>query len=339
MELGRVLHSGKLSYGKYAKLFEDKLRAYLGNKLTLAISGNPILFALQLLGIGSGDEVIASPMSCLVTTQPIALISSRVIWADIDPATGTLDPDDVENKITLKTKAIIHYHWAGYPGYIDEINKIGKKYNIPIIEEASMAFGSEYKGMKVGNTRSDIVCFSFSPARLPNTIDGAGLSFNSETLYKQAEQFRDSGITREEFRDSLGEISSGCDIQSKGTNSTLNDLSGYIGMRQMQHIDNLLAKQQSNASKWRAELAAYDEIQLLDSRKEIIPNYWVFAINVSRARDQQLAKYRKQGYYASKLHLRNDLYSVFSEALLTLKGVDEFSDKQLCVPSGWWVDK
>lgn len=121
-----VLNSGQLAYGTHTKNFETKLRKYVGNENILAISGNSILFALRLLGLKAEDEVIVSPMSCLMTTQPIAVVGAKVVWADIDPMTGSLDPEDVKKKITSKTKAIVHYHWAGYPGHIDEINTIAK---------------------------------------------------------------------------------------------------------------------------------------------------------------------------------------------------------------------
>ncbi|WP_180818263.1 DegT/DnrJ/EryC1/StrS family aminotransferase, partial [Vibrio parahaemolyticus] len=87
------------------------------------LSGNSIFFALKLINIQDGDEVIVSPMSCLMTTQPIKYAGAKVVWADIDPLTGSLDPLDVTKKITNRTKAIIHYHWAGNPGHIDEINE------------------------------------------------------------------------------------------------------------------------------------------------------------------------------------------------------------------------
>ena len=87
------------------------------------------------LGLKYGDEVLASPMGCLVSTQPYASMGFKIKWCDIDTVTGTLDPDSVRAKITPNTKAIIHNHFCGYPGYIDEINSIGREYGIPIIDD------------------------------------------------------------------------------------------------------------------------------------------------------------------------------------------------------------
>lgn len=338
-ELTNILYSGKLSYGKYSKSFERELRDFIGNQLVLAISANPVMFALQLLNIKEGDEVIASPMSCLMTTQPINLCGAKVKWCDIDPNTGTLEPDQVVKNITAKTKAIIHYHWAGYPGYISEINKIGKSYGIPIIEEASTALGSEYNEKKVGNTGSDIVCFSFSPIRLPNTIDGSGLSFGNKELFEKAKIFRDLGIKREFFRDDVGEISNTYDVEHVGTNATLNDLSGYIGSKQMKTLENLLEKQRVNGQAWLTKLHDVKNVTFLCNRKEINPNFWVFSFNIKHGRDTLLKKFRNNGYYASKIHIRNDMYSVFNVSRKPeLLGVKKFSKTQINIPSGWWVN-
>jgi len=115
-ELNAILHSGSLTYGKYGKDFELVLKEYLEVKhLTLVNSFNSAaLVALFSLGIKSGDEVIASPMACFASNQPFVTIGAKVVWADIDPTSGTLDPLSVKNKTTPNTKAIFHNHFCGY---------------------------------------------------------------------------------------------------------------------------------------------------------------------------------------------------------------------------------
>ena len=206
-KVDEVLASGQLTNGKFTNLFEDRIRKFTGNKLSITVSNNSVFVALKLLDIGPGDEVISSPVACLATNQPVMVAGATMVWADVDPNTGSIDPEDVERKITPKTKAIIHYHWGGYPGYIDEINNIGKRNGIYVIDDASEAFGSKYKGKFLGNNNTDIVCFSFTGVRVPNAINGYGLSFNSTELFEKAKRYRDYGIDRSKFRDSLNEIS------------------------------------------------------------------------------------------------------------------------------------
>jgi dTDP-4-amino-4,6-dideoxygalactose transaminase len=332
-----ILNSGKLSFGNNTKKFEDELKLFIENDKILSISGNSVFFALKLLDIKENDEVIASPMSCLMSTQPIVYSGAKVRWADIDPLTGTLCPDDIKRKINSKTKAIIHYHWAGYPGYIDEINEIACKNGITVIEDASEAFGAEYKNSKIGNTNTDIVCFSFTPVRLPNAIDGGGLSFKNTSLFEKAKLVRDLGIDRNLFRDEKGEISDKCDICLPGLSFTMNDLSGHVGYEQMKFLKNLLSHQRENAHKWKVHFEKDNNVKLVGLKKIIKPSYWVFSI-LSDKIDAFIDEYRDQGFYASKLHTRNDIYSVFGSNCSELKGVDYFSKRQVSIPCGWWMN-
>jgi perosamine synthetase len=337
LEVPAILSSGQLAYGTHTKNFEKKLQNYIGNPNILTISGNSVFFALKLLDIKEGDEVIVSPMSCLMTTQPIAYAGAKVVWADIDPFTGSLDPEDVKNKITSNTKAIIHYHWAGYPGYIDEINTIAKYHDIKVIEDATESFGAEYKGKKLGNNGTDIVCYSFTPVRLPNAIDGGGLAFNDKILYEKALRMRDLGIDRSIFRDDLGEISQKCDISIIGDSSAMNNISGFVGASQIKYLDSLYEKQRKNALKWKEVLSKDKRIEFIKEREETLPSYWAFT-TLSDKRDELLNEFREKGFYASKMHLRNDVYSVFQSSAKDFKGINEFSRKQLNLPCGWWVD-
>jgi len=336
-DVNEILNSGQLAYGVHTRQFEDKLRDFVGNTNLLTISGNSVLFALKLIGIKEGDEVIASPMACLATNQPVAYAGAKIVWADIDPFTASLDPEDVKRKITSKTKAIIHYHWSGYPGYIDEINAIAKEKGIFVIEDASESFGAEYKGNILGNTDTDIVCYSFTPVRLPNAIDGGGLAFNDKALFDKACLMRDYGINRTIFRDDLGEISDKCDISNAGDGCAMNNLSGYIGSQQMDCIVDLYSTQRQNAIGWKNYFFGMADIRSLNLRDEINPTYWTYTI-LSDKRDDLLNTFRERGYYASKMHLRNDLYSVFKSSASDFIGINEFSSKQLNLPCGWWVD-
>ena len=134
-EMDAILHSGALAYGNYTKQFEEKLREYFRAPYVMAVNtfSSAIQVALTTLDIVPGDEVIASPMACLVSSQPYLAAGLSVRWADVDPERGTLDPESVRSRITPRTKAIVHNHFCGYPGHIDEINAIGKEFGIPVI--------------------------------------------------------------------------------------------------------------------------------------------------------------------------------------------------------------
>ena len=149
--VNEILQSGQLAYGKYGRSFESMLANYfeISNVLVTNTFNMAILVALTTLDIKAGDTVIVSPMACLASTQPLLSMGIRVQWADEDPLTGTLCPDSVRSLMSKTPKAIIHNHFCGYPGHIDEINSISKEFGIPVIDDGIEAFGSEYKGKKI----------------------------------------------------------------------------------------------------------------------------------------------------------------------------------------------
>jgi perosamine synthetase len=336
-DIQKILQSGQLTSGVYVRQFEKQLQEYLGNPYVMVTGSNTYasLIALALCGIKNDDEVIASPMACLASNQPVLNFGARLVWADIDPHTGSLDPEDVRKKITSRTKVILHYHWGGYPGYINEINAIGKEFGIPVIDDAIESFGAQYNGNRIGNTGTDITTFSFQTVRLPNSIDGGGIAFKTEALYKRALQMRDFGINRSTFRDALGEINPQSDINMLGYNAIMNEVNACIGNAVMAHTPKLIEQQRANAAQWDAYC---DErgYQRLNLRKEIVPNYWIYSF-LTNQQEEVMQQIRGEGYYASKVHIRNDYYSCFGTFNQNLRGVNEFAAKQLSVPSGWWL--
>ncbi len=336
--LDQILASGQLAYGEYSREFERRLGEYIGEHKVLATNSfnMSIAVVISVLGINPGDEIIVSPMACLASTQPYSTNGIKVKWADIDPHTGTLDPDSVRATIDSKTKAIVHNHFCGYPGYIDEINEIGREHGIPVIDDGIEAFGSRYKGKTIGNCGTDITIFSFQAVRVPNTIDGGAVFFKDETLYSKARLVRDCGIDRSIFRDEIGEINKNCDITLRGHSATISNVNSYLGICQMDHLDVLLNSQRNAADYWM-ETLKYDKGIDIIGREDIAPNYWVFGTLTDKKREK-IEEYRQKGWYASGVHTNNSIYSVFGNKPM-LPGVEEFDSRFMALPSGWWVEE
>lgn len=338
-ELENILQSGNLSYGKWGKAFEAKLAGFIGKPYVLTANSYNAAFlvAITTLGLQNGDSVIASPMSCLASNQPFATMGIQIIWADIDPVTGTLDPDDVRKKILPGTKAIVLNHFCGYAGDISAIGSIARENGLYLIEDAIEAFGTRIGNHYVGNTGADVTVFSFQTVRLPNTIDGGGLSFRDEVLYTQAEIVRDYGINRSRFRDSMGEINPECDISLPGYGALLPEPNSYIGCMQMDRVPALLQQQSNNAEKYKSEFLGLQGINILKLLPGSTANYWVFGL-LTENKKQVMADLRSKGLYASGVHLNNNEYSVFGRQPL-LPGVKEFAESFVAIPCGWWINK
>lgn len=337
-ELDNILHSGALAYGKWGRDLEKRLAEYIGVKNVLLTNTYGLAWQVlfRTLGLKPDDVVIATPISCLQSTMPMAQYGLKTVWADIDPKYGVLDPDSVKGKITAKTKVIINYHFCGYPGYVDEINAIGKEKGIMVIDDCIEAFGSKYKGKRLGNVGTPISIFNFQTVRLPNTIEGGAIVFEDEELYKKAIVIRDLGIKRSIFRDANGEISKDCDIAIPSVNATPSDVNSYIGCCQMEHIDELLQKQAANAKQWENRL--FDMPSLIDfiCRDGTEPNYWVCGI-LSCNKEADMKMFKEQGYACSSVHLPNTYYSVFGKQD-ELKCVNDFYSKFIALPCGWWME-
>ena len=336
-ELDNILHSGALSYGKWGREFEKRLSEYLGIKHVLYINTYSLAWQVlfNTLDLRPGDEVIATPMSCLQSTMPFVSAGLTVVWADIDPSYGCLDPESVKSKITPRTKLISNYHFCGYPGYVDEINAIAKDNGVMVVDDCIEAFGAKYKGKKLGNVGTPISIFSFQTVRLPNTIDGGALVFDDDELYRKASIIRDLGIDRSIFRDANGEISAGCDISLPGVNATASDVNAYIGCCQMDVLDVLLEKQALNAKQWEDSLFEMPSLMGFIRREGTEPNFWVFGIR-SINKENDMKMFKNKGYACSSVHLPNTYYSAFGKQGMP-KGVNDFYNSFIALPSGWWM--
>lgn len=336
-ELISILNSGELACGKYTYEFERQISDFIGNQNVIVTNSYnmAILVGLSTIGIQIGDEIVLSPMACLASTQPLLSVGVNVRWADIDPLTGTLSPDSVKKRITKNTKAIIHNHYCGNIGYVDEINEIGKEYGIPVIDDCIEAFGGEYKDRKIGNVGTDVTIFSFNAVRIPNTIDGGAIVFNNKDLCYKSILLRDCGIDRARFRDELGEINPLCDITMNGHSATMSNVNAYIGIQQMKSITDILNKQRENALYWDRNLHNYVSGCSPIKRKEVNPNYWVYGL-ISQNKSDTILRFREFGYYASSVHLNNNCYSVFKD-MTELPGVTEFYSRFVALPCGWWM--
>ena len=147
-----ILSSAQYIMGKNVKEFEKEISEYLGVKHSISVGNgtDSLVIALKALGIGEGDEVITTPYTFFATAESISLVGATPVFVDVDLYTYNIDTTKIEEKITDKTKAIMPVHIFGQPCDMDPINKIAKKHNLKVIEDACQAIGTEYKGQMIG---------------------------------------------------------------------------------------------------------------------------------------------------------------------------------------------
>ena len=336
--LAEVMISGQISAGPNNMKFEGLLAEYLGNPLVTTTGDISISLAmcLYMAGVRPDDEVIMSPLVCLATSCPVRNLFANIRWCDIDPYTGNIDPEDFKKKITKRTKAVMVYHWAGNPADLKEIYSIAHAHNIAVIEDAGEAFGADYEGKKIGNTGADYTVFSFYPNRHITTIDGAAITFTRKDEFEKACVLKRYGINQQTFRSSNGEINPESDIPIAGWNNYMSHIAATLGVVQMKYANKIVSRQQQNGLYFDEALKDIPGITVLNKLVNSCSAYWVYTF-LAEDRDYLLERLRQAGIYASKVHLRNDIYSCFTAGGERLKGVDYFSGHYLSIPCGWWV--
>ncbi len=255
---------------------------------------------------------------------------------DLDPATGNIAPDAIAAAITPRTKAIVYAHWGGNPADIDRINAIGRANGLLVVEDASEALGAEHAGRRVGGHGSDVTVFSFGPVRHLTTGEGAALAFADGERAARARWLKRYGIHQPSFRRPDGEIDAGSDIPEAGLNTYMNNIAAAIGLNGLDHLDAAVQRHQANGRWFDGVFGDEPAVGRLVHRPGDVPAWWVYTVRVTD-RDGLRTALRAAGIASSSLHLRNDAYSAFGDGLAQLPGVDEFSARRLCLPSGWWV--
>lgn len=332
--LKKVLFSGYVGEGPEVEKFERKLAKWFGSNhvLTLNSGTSAIQLALRLSNVGSGDEVISTPMTCVATNEPILSIGAKIVWADIDPYTGNIDPEDVAKKITSKTKAIIVVHWGGYPCELEQINTLAARHGIKLIEDACHAFGATYQNKPIGSF-SDFTCFSFQAIKEITTIDGGALVCKSEKDFQRGRLLRwysiDRKTNRKDFR---------CeeDITEFGYKFHMNDVAAAIGIEQLKYVGGNLKKNRNNAVQYNKAFSSLVNIVPLCYKNDRMSSYWLYTLRVKNI-VSFMEWMKKAKIVVSQVHARNDKHTVFKDFITNLPGVDDFVSKQISIPVGWWL--
>ena len=334
----QTLFSGYVSEGPRAKEFEAGFQQWVGNPNTALVNSgtSALTLALRLAGVGPGDEVVSTPMTCLASNEPIAGAGAKPVWSDVEPDTGNVSPDSVAEHITERTKAIMAVDWAGMPIDLDRINHIASQHGIPVIEDAAHALGATYRGKKIGS-HSSLVCFSFQAIKHLTTVDGGAVACNRPEVYARAKLLRWFGLSRERRRSTVdweGEVT------EPGYKMHMNDVNATLGLVQLKYVDRIVRKHKENATFLRKALRNVPNLELLRVARHAQPSYWIFTLKLpdAKARVAFSEALLGRGVENGVAHLRNDGYALFqSSRKEALPGLDDFSSRMLNIPCGWWL--
>lgn len=329
-----TLHSGYITQGPKVDEFEERVARFLDTPNVVALNSgtSALTLALRLAGVGPGDEVISTAMTCTATNLPVLSLGGKIVFADVDPVSGNISAESIKKLVTDKTKAILFVDWGGMPADLDEIVSIARAHDLKVVEDAAHAFGAEYKGKKVGQI-ADFTCFSLQAIKHITTGDGGILTCKDPADADRAKVLRWFGIDRS--KDGL-DSRIDQDIEEWGYKFHMNDLNATIGIVQMDYIEQILRQHRNHARVYDNTLDKYFVRQ--NQGDDRVSAYWLYTLLLPSKTERDAFKdfMTEREIQVSQVHKRNDAYTVFKDAEQDdLDGVDYFADRMICIPVHW----
>jgi len=360
-EVGKVLNSGYIGQGPKVEEFEKELKNYFDHDYvsTLNSGTSGLHLALHLLkkpaknvnvyhgavaveshwpGLEPGDEVLATPMTCTASNWPILANGLKIKWVDIDPTTLNIDLDDLERKITPKTKVIMLVHWGGYPNDLDRLKEIQTNalfrfgFKPAIIEDGAHSFGSKYKNKLIG-THGNLTMFSLQAIKHLTSVDGGLLLSPHNELHRRTKLMRWYGIDRDGDRK---DFRCEADVEEWGFKFHMNDVCATVGLENLKHVDDIVRKHKSNAIFYDNNLTDISGVKLLDRKEGHDSAFWIYSLLVEN-RDGFYRHMNDCGVAVSQVHERNDKHTCVRDYRTALPSLDKTIGKIVSIPVGWWV--
>ncbi|MDP2990525.1 MAG: aminotransferase class I/II-fold pyridoxal phosphate-dependent enzyme [Kiritimatiellota bacterium] len=261
--VGEVLRSGWITTGAQAAKFEEEFAAYVGTRGAVALvsATGGMHVTLKALGIGPGDEVVTPSMTWASTVNLIVLAGARPVFADIDRDTLMAGPDQIAAVLTSKTKLIIPVHFAGAPADMDPIRRMAAERDIPIVEDAAHAAGTEYRGRRIGAPGTAI--FSFHPIKNMTSGEGGMVCAEEAALLDAVRRLKFHGLGVDAFDRNMQGRSPQAEVVEPGFKYNLTDIAAVLGRRQLARLDEFNRRRTELALYYRRRLAEVDEIRPL----------------------------------------------------------------------------
>jgi dTDP-4-amino-4,6-dideoxygalactose transaminase len=284
--------------GEELERFEEEFALFCNTKYAIGVANgsDALILALIACEIGEGDEVITVPNTFIATTEAITHVGGKIVFADIDPKTYTIDISKIEEKINERTKAIIPIHLYGQPADMDPIIELAKKYNLKVIEDAAQAHGAEHEGEKVGSI-GDVGCFSFYPGKNLGAYGDAGIiTTNNEEIAKKIKLLRNHGSIKK------------YEHEIEGYSSRLDNLQAAILRVKLKYLNKWNDMRRRNAKKYNELLSSIDGVITpyeADYAKHVYHLYVIRTENRDKLREELRSKDIATGiHYPIPLHLQ-----------------------------------
>lgn len=326
---------GYFGLGSRVAAFEEALQAYLDAPHVVAVNNGTAALHLALdgLGIGEGDEVIAPSLTFVACYQAIAMTGATPVACDVHPETLLIDTADAERRITPRTRAIVPVHYAGSPCDLEVLYKLAQRHDLHVVEDAAHAFGSTYRGRPVGGT-GELACFSFDSIKTITCTEGGAIACRDPEL---AEVLRRKRILGVERGGRPGTAASRgprwqYEVATQGFRYHMSDVNAAIGLVQLGKAGKFVARRREIARRYDAELAGLEEIRPLRADyEESAPHIYVIRVAGGR-RDELMSHLAGAGIETGVSYIPNHLQPYFRRNGLSLPETELAFEEILTLP-------
>ena len=251
--------------GEKHKALQAELQKYMGVPAVELLTNGHMALELSLQSMNLQGEVITTPFTFASTTHAIVRNGLEPVFCDIDPETYTMDVTQIERLITDRTCAILPVHVYGNVCNIEEIERIAHKYGLKVLYDAAHTFGETYKGQGIGNF-GDASCFSFHATKVFNTIEGGAVCYRDPDMGRRLYELKNFGIHGPE------------EVDAVGANAKMNEFCAAMGLCNLRHVDEEIAKRRAVAERYREHLEGVDGLRLNVQQPEVRSNYAYFPV-------------------------------------------------------------
>jgi perosamine synthetase len=331
--INEVFNAGWIGMGNHTLRFEETIQNFLSATNVIAVNTGTSALHLAMvgLGLGPGDEVIVPSLTYVASFQAISMTGAVPVACESDPDTLLMNLDDAERRITQKTKAVMPVHYCGQACDMDRLLSWREKYGLRIIEDAAHAFGSEYKGRKIGSF-GDVTCFSFDPIKVITCGDGGAIVTTDGAFAERVRNIRLLGVDREsEFR-YRNERKWFYDVSMVGFRYHLSNINAAIGLTQIEKIGDFISRRREICRRYDDGFAKIERLHTLAvDYDSTAPFMYIVRVPAER-REAFMAFLRDRDVETGIHYLPNHWHSLYQNGKNDLPVADQLGHEIVTLP-------
>ena len=314
-----VFESGWLGLGSTTYAFEKAVSKFLGAKNVIAVNtGTSALhLALDAFGVGKGDEVIVPSLTFAATIQPIISLGATPVFCEVHEQDLLIDLNDVERRITPNTKAVIPIHYCGNPCDMDRLIKMSEKNDFKIIEDAAHAFGSTYKGRKIGSF-GHATCFSFDPIKVITCGEGGAVVLKDNDIAEKIRRKRILGINKDTWHRYNNERSWFYEVTTTGYRYHMSNINAAIGLVQLSKLDQFIAQRREICQQYDNAFKGLESIHPLKINYDDVSPF-MYIVRIPGKQIEFMSFLEEKGIGTGVHYIANHVHSLFKK--YTTKGM------------------